>query len=345
VRNGFAEYAMTPDRPLVLVAGAASRDLVLDDPRGWRLGGAATYAALTLARLGLRVRAAVGVDPEASEALELDHLLAAGVDLHLVPLESGPVFENIETSGGRRQRCVAVSAPFGVASLPARWTTGVDALFLGPVAGELDPSWASVPARTVALGWQGLLRDLRAGADVQRRPPEATDLVDAATVVGASRDDFERGTSPTSLAAFLGPSTLLALTDGVRGGHIVSTDPAGHASTPAHYPASPSDVTIDPTGAGDVFLAALLAAIIVPGLASRAGAPDATAVPLPGGDPTVSAAAQFAAAAASLVVEAPGLAGVPDLDAVLARLVRAPSRASRRASAVSSRGSGRPSQA
>ena len=45
------------ETPQVVVIGAASRDLVDDDPRGWRLGGGVSYSALALARLGLPVRA------------------------------------------------------------------------------------------------------------------------------------------------------------------------------------------------------------------------------------------------------------------------------------------------
>ena len=98
------------------------------------------------------------------------------------------------------------------------------------------------------------------------------------------------------------------------------------------YPAIPSGPIVDPTGAGDVFLAAWLAATINPAIAD----PDD--------------ALTFAAAAASLTIEGPGLLGVPDLAAVRARaerarMTRAPRRASRRPSAVSSRGRGRPSQA
>ena len=36
----------------LVVVGAASRDITPDDPRGWRLGGAASYASLAAARLG-----------------------------------------------------------------------------------------------------------------------------------------------------------------------------------------------------------------------------------------------------------------------------------------------------
>ncbi len=42
--------SVTPD---VVVVGSACRDLVEDDPRGWRLGGGASYSALAFARLGL----------------------------------------------------------------------------------------------------------------------------------------------------------------------------------------------------------------------------------------------------------------------------------------------------
>jgi sugar/nucleoside kinase (ribokinase family) len=315
---------MTAHRPLVLVAGAASRDISRDDPRGWRLGGGVMYGALTLARLGLRVRAAVGVDREAAGAIELDHLRAAGAEVHLVRLRSGPVFENLESPAGRRQRCLSTSESVSRAALPYGWADDLDAVLLAPVAGELDEAWASLRTPIVALGWQGLLRELRAGADVVRRAPAQGALLGAATLVGASRDDFAAGTTAGALATLLVPGTWLALTEGEAGGRIVRVDATGAARRPRRYPATPSERTIDPTGAGDVFLAALLAAR----LQRRLG----PAIP-------------FAAAAASLVVEAPGLAGVPDRAAVRARVSRAPSLASRRPSATSRRARGRPSQA
>ena len=52
----------------VVHVGSSSRDLTPDDPRGWRLGGGVTYAALTTARLGLRTAAVVGVDAAGSTA-------------------------------------------------------------------------------------------------------------------------------------------------------------------------------------------------------------------------------------------------------------------------------------
>src|SRR3954453_18960242 len=93
-----------PRRPFsVPVVGAASRDLTRDDPRGWRLGGAVTYGALTLAPLGLDGRALIGPDPEAAPAVELDLLREAGVAIQIAPLRRGPVFLNAERASGREQ--------------------------------------------------------------------------------------------------------------------------------------------------------------------------------------------------------------------------------------------------
>ena len=59
---------MAPPRVEVVHIGSACRDVVPEDPRGWRLGGGVTYASLTTARLGLRTAAIVGVDATAATA-------------------------------------------------------------------------------------------------------------------------------------------------------------------------------------------------------------------------------------------------------------------------------------
>ena len=105
----------------VLHVGSASRDLTSDDPRGWRLGGGVTYAALTTARLGLRTAALIGVDEAGASAVELDMLRAAGVELVLEPLVESPVFDNRETSNGRIQFCPVVGERLRVRDVPAAW--------------------------------------------------------------------------------------------------------------------------------------------------------------------------------------------------------------------------------
>lgn len=297
--------------------GAAARDITRDDTRGWRLGGGVTYGALTVARLGLRTGALVGVDPEGARAAELDLLRVAGVDIRLVRLDRGPIFENRETVHGRIQFCEGRSAHLPVGALPSEWRRA-GAWILAPVADELSDEWADVPppGALVALGWQGILRDLVPGERTRRRPPRPSRLLERADVVGVSHRDVESDTHLADLLALLRPGATLVLTQGAAGGHVIRRDPAGGRTRHRHYPAIAPDGTDDPTGAGDVFLAALLAAWITPELAglSRRGAD-----------------LRIAAAAASLVVEKPGLTGVPELTAVVrrvARSLRGPARAS-----------------
>ena len=298
-----------PAGPTVVVVGAASRDIADDDPRGWRLGGGVSYSALTTARLGLPTGAIVGVDEAASTASELDLLREAGVEIHLVELAHGPVVVNIERPEGRLQLCRSHSDPVPVDAVPAAWRTA-RGWILAPVAAELPPEWASVPAddALVAVGWQGLLRELEAGEAVRHIAPHPDPIIRRADLVGLSRDDVDRDVPLADLYGLLRRGASLAVTQGDRGGLIAH---GAHGDRDAalelrHYPAVPSHDIVDPTGAGDVFLAALASARIEPRLV--------------GGRIGQGFDLLLAAAAASLVLEGPGMLGVPLRDAVRVRM-------------------------
>jgi sugar/nucleoside kinase (ribokinase family) len=281
-----------------VVVGAASRDLAANDPRGWRLGGAATYCSLTAARLGLRVGCLLGVDREAFEAAEseLGLLEAAGVQLSLARLEAGPVFENLERGGHRRQRWLSRSDRIGPGLLPEAWRDA-PAWLLVPVAGELGPEWAGAVPRGSRLGlsWQGLLRDFAPNGWVEPIPPDRSALLEVAGLVVASVDDLPAGARLSELLA-LTREAAIVLTAGQGGGVAL------RKGSLVRYRAEPASEVVDPTGAGDVFLAALMAAWLLTGeLAS-------------------SATLRFAAAAGSCAVEGLGLAGVPTPGGVAARL-------------------------
>lgn len=295
--------------PSVVVVGAASRDLATDDPRGWRLGGGVSYTALMTARLGLATAALVGVDAEAADAHELDALRTAGVDVRLARLAHGPVFENIERPEGRLQRCLSASDPIDPALAPPAWRDAAGWV-LAPVAAELPPAWAEHPseASLVALGWQGLLRRLVAGQDVVHITPTRHPILDRADVVGLSRDDLDPGYELADLCRLLRPGATLVVTRGDQGGILIEAGPDGPRRL-HHYPAIPSHRPVDATGAGDTFLAALAAARIEPRLV--------------GGRIAQGYDALLAAAAASLVLEGVGLAGVPDRGAVRRRMSEA----------------------
>jgi len=306
-----------PGEPQVVIVGAASRDLAGDDSRGWRLGGGVAYAALTSARLGVRTAAVIGLDPQALESPELELLAGAGVAVLRVPLSHGPVFRNLESPGGRVQTCIDPGRPLPLVALPGAWR-GARAWILAPVAGELDDAWADpIPADAyVALGWQGLLRKLRAGALVTRRAPSAGRLVGRADLVSLSEHDVAPGTRAEDLAPFLHPGARLVVTRGAAGGQVVDVT-GSDAGMAVGYRAIAARREVDATGAGDTFLAALVASVV----RSKPGAdPAATGGiratrgfwPLPD--------FRFAAAAASFTVEGPGLQAVPNLAAVMRRL-------------------------
>ena len=300
--------------PEVVIAGSGCRDIAPDDPRGWRLGGGVTYAALTCARLGVRTAAVIGLDPQAYQAHELELLAAAGVTLLRVRLPLGPVFRNVDAPGGRIQTCLEPGLPLPHVAVPLAWRVA-PAWILAPVAGELDDAWADpIPADAfVALGWQGLLRTLRAGTRVERRAPAPGRLVRRADVVGVSEHDVAPGTTPADLAPLLHPGAWLVFTHGVAGGRIAEVTADGLASL-VHYPAVEASAEVDATGAGDTFLAALVASVVS---AWRDGAREWTRhAGATGTLPDV----RFAAAAASFTVEGPGLGAVPDRAAVLRRL-------------------------
>ena len=307
-------------RPAIQVVhiGSAARDIASGDPRGWRLGGGVTYAALTTAKLGLRTAALVGVDAEAASARELDLLRDAGVDLRLAELPESPVFHNLETSAGRVQTVVRTGVPLEPVALPASWTDA-PGWSIAPVAGEIGDGWlASIPGSAiVAVGWQGLLRRLVAGERVERTPPIELGLLRRADLVGVSHHDVDATTKLSELARFLHPGARLLVTQGDRGGLLVTTGPAAGDDVLRYLPTR-TDGEVDPTGAGDTFLAALLAVSIESGLVGS-------------GDPAVAggsrsdrlaAELRFAAAAGSLAVEGVGLTGVPSHAAVVARAAR-----------------------
>jgi sugar/nucleoside kinase (ribokinase family) len=300
---------LAAERPDVVVVGSASRDLTTDDPRGWRLGGAVSYSSLALARMGLRVQALMGGDVLVADSHELDLLRGAGVDVRIVRLDRSPVFENVEGPNGRFQTALESGEPIPPDAVPAAARSALTWL-LAPVADELPDGWADCPPPNalVGLGWQGLLRDLAPGRDVHRRPPRPSRLLERATIVGVSRDDLPPDTVPELLISWLRPGSTLIVTDGSRGGErLIAAD----AAPPAHdrYAAVPGILEVDPTGAGDVFMATYLAA-------RRGRAPD---------DPDAGDLA-LAAAAASLAVERPGLDGVPTLAELADRLERTAAR-------------------
>lgn len=297
-----------PFDPTVVVVGAAARDLDPTDPRGWRMGGGVMYGGLAIARLGVPTAVLLGVDAEAAEGEEIALLREAGAQVHLVPLERGPIFINLETPTGRAQTGFSASDPIDPDHLPVAWRSAHGWL-LAPVADELPDTWAAAvpPDGLVGAAWQGMLRDVVPGELVHRRAPAPTAIVARADIVGVGSDDLTADVSFTDLCRLMHPGATLAFTQGARGGIAVQVGDGGPVSM-SRWPGIPPGPIVDPTGAGDVFLAGLLAARAEPRLI--------------GGRLATRVDFRLAAAMASLVLEGPGLHGVPDRVAITRRMQR-----------------------
>jgi sugar/nucleoside kinase (ribokinase family) len=313
-RSGLASRPGRPpggyrDGPEVVHVGSACRDIAAADPRGWRLGGGVTYSALTTARLGVRTAAIIGVDAEARGARELNFLRDAGADIMLVDLTEGPIYHNVETPTGRVQTCVQPGIALPVPALPESWVAA-PAWQLAPVAGEVTDAWAAIVPDTAYVGvaWQGFLRTLIAGTRVTRRAPVASAILRRADLVGVSHHDVAPETPLEALTALLKPGARLVVTQGHEGGLVVTVGAPGPEAV-LRYPSIGTDAELDPTGAGDTFLAALLSTVVHHTLGGRRA---------DRAHPEI----RLAAAAGSLVVEGMGLAGVPDRAATVARMVR-----------------------
>jgi sugar/nucleoside kinase (ribokinase family) len=243
-------------------------------PAGDVPGGSAYYAARALAALGARVRVVTAAGPEFPVAA------LAGVEALVLPSPATTTFENTYAADGRRaQRVHAVAAPLDPGALPGDWRY-VELLVLAPVLGELAPEafTAAVRARATALCVQGLVRArLADGAVAARRLEAAPGALGAISLAVVGEDEVAG--QPDLVTALAAAVPLVAFTRGARGCELVSAGGTAHVGV---YPTR----EVDPTGAGDVFAAAMLLAL------AR------------GEDPV--SAARLGAAAASVVVEGRG---------------------------------------
>jgi len=280
--------------PVALVVGHATLDHV-----GGRLlpGGSAYYGAHALAALGAEVRVltAAGADLPADVFRFPAAAPAGSIDAIILPSQATTTFENQYDPAGRRtQRVHAAARPLRPEDLPEGWREA-DLLLLASVLGELDPAAfaGAVRARATGLCIQGLVREVLPDGSVAPRRLEPTPEALGAIGVAVLGEDEAAGQPglPEALAAAV---PLVAFTRGPRGCDLL------RAGERTRHVGVHRTVEVDPTGAGDVFAAALLLAL------SR------------GDDPVE--AARLGAAAASIVVE--GRAGE-----MLSRVSEAPARA------------------
>ncbi|NDJ61040.1 MAG: hypothetical protein GYB67_07935 [Chloroflexi bacterium] len=238
-------------RRAYLAIGHVAADMT---PQGRVLGGTSAYAAQVAAAFGLQPMIWTSAAPD-------DPLLAAlahQADVDLLPSDHTTTFENIYASAERQQVVRATAARLTPANLPNHLrdqrTNRVPLVHLAPICDDVAPALAHHFAdSTVLITLQGWLRRWGADGSVRLRRWFEADVLRKADLVVLSEEDI--AAAPDLEAQFARYARHLVVTRAARGG-IYYRD-----SVPMPYaaPMMPQASICDPTGAGDIFAAALLA--------------------------------------------------------------------------------------
>lgn len=222
-----------------LVIGHVTCDLI---PGGHRVGGTASFAALTARALGLKV----GVVTSTSVDLSLD--LLDGIQVWNLPSDISTTFENIYTPHGREQIIHAVATNLDFYMVPEPWRQA-PMVHLAPVAQEVAPGLARhFPSSLVGLTPQGWLRGWKEDGRVYLAEwPEASFTLQHAGAAVLSIEDVQGDEERIEeMAAYC---KVLVVTEASQGARVF-----WNGDVRCFRP--PTVVEIDATGAGDVFSAA-----------------------------------------------------------------------------------------
>ncbi len=224
-----------------LIVGHVCKDLTPDGPR---LGGTATFAALTAQAIGWQV----GIVTSAPDSLLPLLKPLESISMVRLPAEVPTTFENVYTSEGRIQRLWGRAAPLVVQHIPKTWRKPQVA-HLAPVADEVEPAILSIFAGAlVALTPQGWMRCWDGTGQVSYRPwPTAEWMLPHAGAVVFSIEDV--GGDEALVRHYAAQTKVLVVTRGAEGCTLFV------GGEPHHVPAQKVSER-DPTGAGDVFAAA-----------------------------------------------------------------------------------------
>jgi 1D-myo-inositol 3-kinase len=225
-------------RPLrVTTVGHVTNDRLAE---GTHAGGAALYAGLAALALGAEVTLVTraGQDFVGRQLLDRFH------HLHALAAPLTTCFDERHRDGRRTVRLHALAGPVDAALPPA------DVTLLCPVANEVSRTALLAPsARFLAAGLQGWLRAFaRDGTAAPRALVDPSDF-SGCGLVACSSEDLD-GLGPETLTALRAIVPRVAITEGRAGARI-------HAGREGWRVAALPVEEVDPTGAGDVFLAVL----------------------------------------------------------------------------------------
>ena len=273
--------------PELVIVGHFARDTVAG---GWRPGGAVTYAGLAAHKLGIHV----GVVTACADEEQLNGVFP-GIPVQRVASSRTTIMQNeYGESGQRRQVVPAVGSPLACEDIPAAWRGAL--VLLAPIIGELPAASGSCITGDIAVGLQGFLRDRREDGTIAPREFDLS-AIPPANLVFLSEDDLAADDRDRALAELSNVTPVVVVTRGPKGALVIQ------GSVTREIDAFPA-AALDPTGAGDVFAAGFLAALLR--------------------DRDIAEAARWGAAAASFAVEGAGVSALPDREALERRLADHP---------------------
>lgn len=229
-----------------LLIGHMTADIVRN---GRVLGGTVAYAAPVVRAFGQRV----GLLTSAAACEPLLETITPYADIMVRTAAETTTFENIyQPSGERIQYVHEVAAPLTYNLLPVGWLNA-PLVHLAPLVDEIDLTLAAqFTHATVMLTLQGCLRTWDDSGLVRFRRWLEPDILRMVDIVVFSKPDIAGAPNLEGHIARYAPHVIV--TDSNNGGIYYHNGQAqSYAAVPVHE--------INPTGAGDVFAAALLASL------------------------------------------------------------------------------------
>ncbi|MBN1266598.1 MAG: hypothetical protein JXA25_13975 [Anaerolineales bacterium] len=222
-----------------LIIGHLTRDLT---ENGYRLGGTASYAALTARALGRNAALVSSFDPQ------LDLRQLDGITIHNHPAAATTTFQNRYTPAGRVQTVLAYAEALTPASVPPAWQN-IPLIHIGPVSQLVSPDLLnSFPDSWVGLTPQGWLRQVDSDGLVGLRSWQSiVDWAAEADAVVLSREDLQQNRDAEEQLAKR--CEILVVTDADNGAFLYDRNHRTHIT-------ARNSTELDPTGCGDIFAAA-----------------------------------------------------------------------------------------
>jgi len=222
-----------------LVIGHITRDLSQAGPK---IGGTASYSALTAKAIGAKVGIVT------SWGCEIPVKSLQGIKIINHQVENSTTFENTYTPNGRLQVIHNLADPLNNNSVPKRWLN-TPIVHLGPIAGEVASELALLfPNSLVGVTPQGWLRTWDDQGHVSPTEwKQADQILTKASAIVLSTEDV--GGDEEIIEEMAALSSVLVVTEGYSGARVF-----WHGDVRRIH--APDVDEVDATGAGDIFATA-----------------------------------------------------------------------------------------